>query len=373
MSLQGRLGDFVVAVGTDYKQLRTWITGAATGDLTGLSTTAKGNLIAAINEVNSKAAGAPANASESQAGVAAIATTTNTTDGTDDAKIVTPLKLQQKLTNFAQPLNANLTNLANLAGQTSYGRAFLTLANQAGLVSLIPTASDTVVGISRNATQTEVNAGTNDVTAVTPLKLQTRLAAYALPASALDTDSSLSSNSDTRVPSQKAVKAYADALLDANNAYVYRGGIDASANPNYPAGNAGHTYKITAPGRIGGAAGAPVEAGDSITLLVDGSSAGTQATVGGNWLITQTNIDGAVVGPASSVLGNFPTFAGTTGKTIGDSGLSVEVDGALTSNSDAKLPTTKSIRTFLGNTFYTKSEIGNPEVDLVSAYATAKA
>lgn len=59
-TLLSRLGDLVTAIGTDIKQHRTWITGSASGNLTGLSTTAKGDLIAAINEVKGIADGAAA-------------------------------------------------------------------------------------------------------------------------------------------------------------------------------------------------------------------------------------------------------------------------------------------------------------------------
>jgi hypothetical protein len=50
-----RLGDLITALGTDYKQLRTWITGSSTGDLTGLNTTAKNSLVDAVNEVKTTA------------------------------------------------------------------------------------------------------------------------------------------------------------------------------------------------------------------------------------------------------------------------------------------------------------------------------
>lgn len=115
-------------------------------------------------------------------------------------------------------------------------------------------------------------------------------------------------------------RAYADSLFAANDALVYKGAIDASSNPNYPAASAGHLYKISVAGKIGGASGPNVEVGDSILCTVDGTSAGTQAAVGANWSIIQTNIDGAVIGPAGSVSGNLATFSGTGGKLIQDSG-----------------------------------------------------
>lgn len=75
---------------------------------------------------------------------------------------------------------------------------------------------------------------------------------------------------------------------------VYKGALDASANPNYPAADAGHTYRISVAGKIGGASGPNVQAGDIIIANADGLSAGNHATVGASWNIIQTNIDGAL-------------------------------------------------------------------------------
>jgi hypothetical protein len=74
MSLQIRLTDLITAIGTDMKQLRTWITGSSTGDLTGLTTTAKTSLVAAINEVKAGNAGAPPAATTTVAGISERAT-----------------------------------------------------------------------------------------------------------------------------------------------------------------------------------------------------------------------------------------------------------------------------------------------------------
>lgn len=324
-SLLSRLSDLAVSVGTDVKQLRTWLTGSSSGNLTGLTTTAKTDIVSAINEVKASASGAPPAATELVAGVAEIATQAETNAGTDDARMVSPLKLKTFADATYQPVDADLTLIAAVA-TTAYGRAFLALANQAGLQALL----------------------------------------------GLDTDVALAANSDTKIATQKAVKAYADGLLDANNAYQYKGGIDASTNPNYPAASAGWSYKVTAAGRLGGASGVVVEIGDTATCLVDGSAAGNQATVGANWLVTQTNIDGAVVGPASSTAGNLVTFSGTTGKVVQDSAVAISIDGTLAANSDGKLPTEKAIRTYLAATYYNQTAIGNPDTDLVAVYTTAK-
>lgn len=142
-------------------------------------------------------------------------------------------------------------------------------------------------------------------------------------------------------------RAYADTLIAANDALIYKGAIDASANPNYPAASAGHLYKISVAGKIGGVSGPNVEVGDSILCTVDGSAAGTQAAVGANWSIIQTNIDGAVIGPASSVASRLASFSGTSGKLIQDAGVVVSIDGTLAGNSDTNLPTEKAVKTYV--------------------------
>jgi hypothetical protein len=54
-TLQVRLGDFITAVGTDIKTLRTYITGSSSGNLTALATTYKTDIVGAINEVRTAA------------------------------------------------------------------------------------------------------------------------------------------------------------------------------------------------------------------------------------------------------------------------------------------------------------------------------
>lgn len=54
-TLATRLGDLVTAVGTDIKTLRTFISGSSSGTLSGLGTTDKSSLVAAINEVRTVA------------------------------------------------------------------------------------------------------------------------------------------------------------------------------------------------------------------------------------------------------------------------------------------------------------------------------
>lgn len=296
-TLESRLGSLITALGTDWKNIWAKI-GAGT-----LNTTAQ-NLIAAINEVKvtaDAAGGSVPDASETVKGKVELATDAETTTGTDTTRATTPA-------NVKAAIDAR-------------------------------TASSTAQGIVELATDAETITGTDTARATTPANIA------ALFTDRIDTNTSLGS-SNTKVPSQAAVKAYADALIAAANAMVFKGVIDASSNPNYPAANAGDLYRISVAGKIGGASGPNVEVGDEILCLTDGTSAGTQAGVGSNWNITQTNIDGAVVGPASSTSANVATFSGTSGKLIQDGGFALDTDGTLAANSNAKVPSQAAVKTY---------------------------
>lgn len=84
----------------------------------------------------------------------------------------------------------------------------------------------------------------------------------------------------------------------------YKGGIDCSANPNYPAASQGDSYVITVAGKIGGASGKTVEAGDFIFAKAD-VAGGTDAAVGASWDILQFNLNGVLV--ASNNLSDLPS------------------------------------------------------------------
>jgi hypothetical protein len=100
LSLQTRLTDLITAIGTDYKQLRTWLTGSAAGDLTGLDTTTKASIVAAINEVNAKPSGGAAapDATTAVKGIVELATLAEVATGTDTVRAVTPEGVRQERT-----------------------------------------------------------------------------------------------------------------------------------------------------------------------------------------------------------------------------------------------------------------------------------
>lgn len=118
-------------------------------------------------------------------------------------------------------------------------------------------------------------------------------------ANVIDTDGTLTANSDTRIPTQKAVKtAIASAI---SGVAKPMGGIDCSTNPNYPAANSGDFYRVTVAGLIGGAAGAPVEVNDEAHCYIT-TVAGTQAAVGLNWTVVNKNIDQATTTTGGTVI-----------------------------------------------------------------------
>jgi hypothetical protein len=97
MSLQTRISDLITAIGTDYKQLRTWITGSGSGDLTGLTTADKTSIVAAVNEVRAAAASATVpDATTAAPGKIEIATLAEVATGTDSARAVTPEGVRQE-------------------------------------------------------------------------------------------------------------------------------------------------------------------------------------------------------------------------------------------------------------------------------------
>lgn len=345
MSLATNVQNLATRVATEVKALRTLINGNVP-DLSALDTPTKTNLVAAINEAYAGGGGGGA----------------TDLDGLSDVAITTPASghllrhngstwvnalgttyfdaagAAAAAQSASQPLDSDLTAIAALS-TTSYGRALLELANQAGLMALLSGATASAQGIVELATDAEAITGTDTARSTTPANVA------AVFGDRIDTNTSLGT-SNAKVPSQNAVKTYVDGIVDAANALTYKGTVDCSANPNYPAASAGHMYLVSVAGKIGGGSGPNVEVGDMLICTTDGTAAGNHATVGGNWNIIQKNIDGAVTGPASSTSANFATFSGTTGKVIQDGGVALDTDVSLTADSDAKVPSQKAVKAY---------------------------
>jgi hypothetical protein len=154
---------------------------------------------------------------------------------------------------------------------------------------------------------------------------------------------------NSALPRADAVKAYVDSLLNANDAMQFKGtiGTGGTVTALPTTYSAGWTFRV-----ITGAtyAGVVTEVGDLIIAVIDRAGTGNANS---DWTVVQTNIDGAVVGPASAVSANIARFNGTSGKSIQDSGVAFET--TLTTNSDAKSPTSKAVATYVTGLGYVTS------------------
>ena len=120
----------------------------------------------------------------------------------------------------------------------------------------------------------------------------------------------------TQIATTAFVNQAVNASFAANDAMLFKGTIGTGGTVTaLPATHSiGWTYKVITAGTYAGQA---CEVGDLIICITDGTAANNA-----HWTVAQTNINGAVTGPASAVSGNFPVFDGTTGKVIKDSGVS---------------------------------------------------
>lgn len=117
-------------------------------------------------------------ATETVKGVAEIATTAEVSGGTDDQRIVTPLKLNQRLLGIPSYSQATETSLGliELATQAEVqaGTDTVRAVTPSGLNSR--SATDTRTGIVELATNAETQTGTDATRAVTPAALSSRTA-----------------------------------------------------------------------------------------------------------------------------------------------------------------------------------------------------
>ena len=98
MSNASQITNLTQAVGNLVKGLRVQLFGSASGGLSGLATTDKTSIVAAINEVNAKPSPAPADASETVKGIVELATLTEVATGTDATRAVTAAGVRQERT-----------------------------------------------------------------------------------------------------------------------------------------------------------------------------------------------------------------------------------------------------------------------------------
>lgn len=125
-------------------------------------------------------------------------------------------------------------------------------------------------------------------------------------------------DNSTQIATTAYVDAAVGALLGASDAMIFKGTLGATTGTtaSLPASHkAGDTYKVVDAGTY---AGVVCEVGDLVVCITNGSAANDA-----HWTVIQTNIDGAVTGPASSVADHIAVFSGTTGKVVADSGYTI--------------------------------------------------
>lgn len=85
-----------------------------------------------------------------------------------------------------------------------------------------------------------------------------------------------------------------------------KGPIDASGNPNYPAGTVDDYYVVTVAGKVGGASGVSVSVSD-LVICQTTNAGGTQAAVGSSWFILDLSATALVPANNLSDVANLQT------------------------------------------------------------------
>lgn len=133
------------------------------------------------------------------------------------------------------------------------------------------------------------------------------------------------SSSSTAIPTAAAVSAAIDGKIAAADAMIYKGTLGTGGTVTtvpIKGYKTGWTYKVITAGTY---AGHRCEIGDMLIAIKNGPSEGT-SVINADWTVVQSNIDGAVTGPASAVDGHVALFDGATGKVIKDSGFTIKKD-----------------------------------------------
>ncbi len=166
------------------------------------------------------------------------------------------------------------------------------------------------LGTAAYTNSTAYDAFGSASSALTESKSYTDASVSTLKGSASDANTSI-----TVYGVKNYAKNYADSILSANDAMVFKGTIGTGGTITVlPTSgySAGWTYKVITAGTY---AGQKCEVGDMIVAVKDFAT----TTANSDWTVIQTNIDGAVIGPTSSTSGNVALFDDSTGKLIKNS------------------------------------------------------
>lgn len=122
---------------------------------------------------------------------------------------------------------------------------------------------------------------------------------------------------NTQIATTAYVKTVINNVLNASNAMVFKGtiGTNGSVTSLPTSHQVGDVYVVSTAGSY---AGQTCEVGDMIVCTITGT-----ASKNNDWTVVQSNINGAVTGPSSSVNSHVAIFDGSTGKVIKDSGFTI--------------------------------------------------
>lgn len=202
---------------------------------------------------------------------------------------------------------------------TQYGEATTT---QSGLISSKDKTK--LNGIAEGANKTIVDVALNN-SSVNPV--QNKIVKAELDKKAPLANANLTgtptvptaSNSvnTTQIANTAFVHSVVNEKIAAADAMIFKGTLGTGGNITaLPATHkTGWAYKVIVAGTY---AGQKCGIGDLVVCLVDGTVAKDS-----DWTVVQTNVDGVVTGPASSVANRVAVFDGATGKVIKDSGFTI--------------------------------------------------
>lgn len=233
-----------------------------------------------------------------------------------------PLAYLHKEEVLAIQNHADSSNVYGLGNAANYGHLKLSDADS--------NTNDTTKGIAATpkAISTVKTNLQNQIDALAPKSNPTFTGAVILP-----TPDKAKENNQYKTQNQAATLEFVDQaindLLEASSAMTFKGSVNSISDlPNKH--DVGDTYVVATAGIY---VGQTCEVGDLIICKVSGT------TVNANdWIVVQTNINGAVTGPKDAIAKNLAAFDGTTGKIIEDSGISTKtvadtintVDGLVT-------------------------------------------
>lgn len=215
---------------------------------------------------------------------------------------------------------------------TFWGKIKTYIANLSGSITGTPGSSKTITSYTDAGGKTTVTFGNIQIAESQVTNLTTDLSAKAPKASPELTGTptaptAAAGTNSTQIATTAFVNTAITNKMAEADAMIYKGTLAGGSTGDYgaltPAASKGWTYKVNTAGKIDGVV---VEVGDMLICNTDSTAAATASnytTTVANWDFIQGNLDGVVVGPASSVNNRVAVFDGTTGKKIKDSGYTI--------------------------------------------------